>query len=259
MKLYISPCPNDTFMFDAMVNNRIDTESLDLEVAYYDIEELNTRAMCGEAEFSKISCAIIPQIAQSYTISRSGAALGRGNGPLLVRRKGDKSPLRRVAIPGVHTTANLLLQTLLPEIDDRRPMLFSSIADAIERGEVDGGVLIHEGRFLYAERGLELVADLGLLWESRTSLPLPLGAIAMRSDIDEPTRDSFQRVLARSIAYAFANPTMSRSFIKNHAQELDDAVIESHIALFVNEYSVDLAEEGAAAISLLCSDRTTHL
>ncbi len=258
MKLYISPGPNDTFMFDAMVNLRIDTEGLDFEVEYHDIEELNARAMRGEAEFSKISCAIIPNIADRYTISRSGAALGRGNGPLLVRRKSEDSALVKIAIPGINTTANLLIKTLLPEITELVPMLFSTIADAIERGEVDGGVLIHEGRFLYAERGLELVADLGLLWESRTSLPLPLGAIAMRNDLDATTRERFERVLSRSIEYAFANPLMSRQFTKSHAQELDDKVIESHIELFVNNYSIDLGEEGRRAIELLTTGQTNE-
>ncbi len=251
MKLYISPCPNDTFMFDAIVNRRIDLGGLDLDVEFYDIEELNTRAMRGEAEFSKISCAIIPSIATSYGVSSSGAALGRGNGPLLVRRKGESTPLRRIAIPGVNTTANLLVQRLIPEIEERTPMLFSEIADAIERGDVEGGVLIHEGRFLYAERDLELVADLGLLWESRTSLPLPLGAIAIRNDLDASTRELFESTLRRSIEYAFANPTASRDFIKSHAQELDDTVIDSHIALFVNDYSLNLGTEGERAIEVL--------
>ncbi|MFR9557003.1 MAG: 1,4-dihydroxy-6-naphthoate synthase [Rikenellaceae bacterium] len=251
MKLYISPCPNDTFMFDALINRRIDTEGLDLEVEFYDIEELNSRAIRGEAEFSKISCAIIPAISNHYSISRSGAALGRGNGPLFVRRAGETTPIQTIAIPGIYTTANLLIKRLIPQIKERQPMLFSTIADAIERGDVDGGVLIHEGRFLYAERGLELVADLGLLWENQTSLPLPLGAIAMRNDIDATTQELFQRLLTRSIEYAFANPTVSRQFVKSHAQELDDTVIDSHIKLFVNEFSLDLGEEGLRAIEML--------
>ncbi len=254
MKLYISPCPNDTFMFDAMINGRIDCEGLDLDVSYYDIEELNSRAIAGEAEFTKISCAIIPAIDQRYTISRSGAALGRGNGPLFVRRQGESSPtspIKSIAIPGEHTTANLLMQRLFPEITDRRPMLFSTIADAIERGEVDGGVLIHEGRFLYAERNLSLVADLGILWEEQTNLPLPLGAIAMHRDLSTADHERFERVLRRSIEYAFAHPHESRTFVKEHAQEMSDQVIDSHIALFVNDFSIDLGEIGTKAIQTL--------
>lgn len=251
MRLYISPCPNDTFMFDALINGRIDRRGLDIEVEYYDIEELNARAIAGEAEFSKISCAILPEIANNYTISRSGAALGRGNGPLLVRRVGG-GEIGTLAIPGEHTTANLLIKKLFPEITERTPMLFSTIADAVERGDVDGGVLIHEGRFLYAERNLELIADLGALWEERTSLPLPLGAIAMRNDIDPTTQRLFEELIRESIEYAFAHPKESREYIKSHAQEMDDKVIESHIALFVNDYSLELGEEGERALSTLC-------
>ncbi len=251
MKLYISPCPNDTFMFDALINKRIDLRGLSFEVEYFDIEELNRRAIAGEAEFSKISCAIIPQIDHQYTISKSGAALGRGNGPLFVRRKGDQSPIRTIAIPGENTTANLLMHRLFPEITDRRPMLFSTIAQAIKQGAVDAGVLIHEGRFLYAAEGLELIADLGVLWEERTALPLPLGAIAMKRSIDKTTQNLFETLLAESIAYAFAHPMESRPFIKEHAQEMDDDVIEAHIKLFVNNYSLELGAEGISAINAL--------
>ncbi|MFR9661759.1 MAG: 1,4-dihydroxy-6-naphthoate synthase, partial [Rikenellaceae bacterium] len=246
-----SPCPNDTFMFDAMINSRIDLEGLKLEVSYYDIEELNARALLCEAEFSKISCAILPAISDRYTISDSGAALGRGNGPLLVRRKGDKTALKQIAIPGEHTTAAALIRRLVPEIEELEPRLFSTIAEAVERGEVDGGVLIHEGRFVYAERELELVADLGLLWEERTKLPLPLGAIAMRSDVDPAMQRKFERLLRHSIEYAFAHPLASREFILAHAQELEPQVIEAHIALFVNEYSLSLGSEGREAIAEL--------
>ncbi len=238
-------------MFDAMVNQRIDTEGLNIDVSYYDIQELNERAIRGEAEFSKISCAIIPTIDTQYQISRSGAAIGRGNGPLLVRRKGESRPITTVAIPGVHTTANNLVRKLFPEITDRREMLFSTIAQAVERGDVDAGVLIHEGRFLYQKHNLELVADLGELWEHRFNLPLPLGAIAIRRDIDDEVKLKFQRVLKHSIEYAFENPLTSREYIKMYAQELDDNVIDAHIKLFVNNFSVDISDEGISAIDAL--------
>ncbi len=251
MRLYISPCPNDTFMFDALINGKIDRRGLNLEVEYFDIEELNQRAIAGEAEFSKISCAIIPQINDTYTISQSGAALGRGNGPLFVRRRGDTSPIRKVAIPGTHTTANLLMQKLFPEINEREPMLFSQIARSVKQGDFDGGVLIHEGRFLYAAEGLELVADLGVLWEERTGLPLPLGAIAMRRTLEKGQQQLFEELLSESIAYAFAHPQESRAFIKEHAQEMADDVIDAHIALFVNDYSLHLGDEGQQAIDAL--------
>ena len=156
-------------MFDALVNGRIDTGSLRFEVEYHDIEELNRGAGLGRADISKISCAVLPAIAEHYALLDSGAALGRGNGPLLVRRVGDTRPIRRVAVPGLHTTANALMGKLFPEIEERTPLLFSRIAAAVERGDFDAGVLIHEGRFVYRERELELVADLGQLWEQRTA------------------------------------------------------------------------------------------
>ncbi|MFI3292549.1 MAG: 1,4-dihydroxy-6-naphthoate synthase [Rikenellaceae bacterium] len=255
LKLYISPCPNDTFMFDALVNGRIDTQGLSFDVEYHDIEELNRRALEGEAHISKLSCAVLPHLADNYVVCESGAALGRGNGPLLVRRRGELSPLRRVAVPGEYTTANALIGRLFLEIEERVPMLFSQIAESVERGDFDGGVLIHEGRFVYQKRDLELVADLGLLWEERMGLPLPLGAIVVRRDLDVEVREKFERLLRSSIEYAFANPLASRDYIKSHAQELEDEVIDSHIALFVNEYSLALGNEGREAIATLGSTR----
>lgn len=183
LRLRISPCPNDTFMFDALLNGRIDTGGLHFDVEYRDIEALNRGVQAGEADVSKISCAVLPAVADGYALLDSGAALGRGNGPLLVRRAGDRSPIRRVAVPGVHTTANALMMRLFPRITERTPLLFSQIAAAVERGDFDAGVLIHEGRFVYRQRQLELVADLGQLWERTTALPLPLGGIAAKRSL----------------------------------------------------------------------------
>ena len=207
LKLHISPCPNDTFMFDALVNGRIDTGSLRFEVEYHDIEELNRGAGLGRADISKISCAVLPAIAEHYVLLDSGAALGRGNGPVLVRRAGDTRPIRRVAVPGLHTTANVLMGKLFPEIEERTPLLFSRIAAAVERGDFDAGVLIHEGRFVYRERELELVADLGQLWERTTALPLR--GIAARRSLPDEVRHEAERLLRTSIEYA-SHP--SRSF-----------------------------------------------
>lgn len=251
LRLHISPCPNDTFMFDALVNGRIDTGGLRFEVAYHDIEELNRGAAQGCADISKISCALLPAIAEGYELLDSGAALGRGNGPLLVRRAGDASPIRRVAVPGLHTTANALMARLYPDVTQRIPMLFSGIAAAVERGDFDAGVLIHEGRFVYGQRRLELVADLGQLWERRTGLPLPLGGIVARRSLPDGVRREAESLLRRSIEYAFAHPEASRAYIKAHAQELDDRVIDAHIALFVNEYSLSLGDEGRRAVEAL--------
>ena len=161
-------------MFDALVNGRIDCGELTFEVAYYDIEELNRRAEAGETDVSKISYALLPEIQSRYTLLDSGSALGRGNGPVFVARQGTPpDSIRRVAVPGLHTTANALMSRLYPSITQKEPVLFSEIAPAVARGEYDAGVLIHEGRFVYRKLGLELIADLGELWESRTGLPLP--------------------------------------------------------------------------------------
>jgi 1,4-dihydroxy-6-naphthoate synthase len=195
LSLHISPCPNDTFAFDAIINRRIDHD-FDLDVEYHDIEELNEGVLRGEPDISKISYAVYPLVADNYCLLDSGSALGRGNGPLLVRRKGESAPLKRIAVPGEHTTANRLVGRLFPEVEVRVPMLFSEIAEAVERGDVDAGVLIHEGRFVYERRNLELVADLGKLWEAETNLPLPLGAIIVKREIDENTISKFDIIFS---------------------------------------------------------------
>ncbi|MBO7282047.1 MAG: 1,4-dihydroxy-6-naphthoate synthase [Alistipes sp.] len=251
IRLAISPCPNDTFMFDAIVNRRIDCGDFEFEVTYLDIEQLNAAALEQRYDITKCSTALLPAIYDRYILLDSGSALGRGNGPLLVRRKGETTSLRHIAVPGEHTTANALVKSLFPEIESRTPRLFSEIAASVERGDYDGGVLIHEGRFVYHKSNLELVADLGIEWERRTALPLPLGAIVASRELDERTISEFEALLHRSIAYAFEHPTLSRDYIKQYAQELDDEVIDSHIALFVNDYSLSLGEEGRRAIAQL--------
>ena len=250
LALHISPCPNDTFAFDAIINHRIEHD-FDLAVEYHDIEELNEGVLRGEPDISKISYAVYPLVADKYRLLNSGSALGRGNGQLLVRRKGETTPIRTVASPGLNTTANALLRRYFPEIEEVRQMLFSEIAEAVERGDVDAGVLIHEGRFVYERRNLELVADLGKLWEAETNLPLPLGAIIVKREIDENTILKFDNLLSKSVQFAFDNPSLSRNFVKEHAQELEDDVIDKHIALFVNDYTISLGEEGREAVKRL--------
>lgn len=239
-------------MFDAIVNRRIDVGAFDIEVHYLDIEQLNAAALERRYDITKCSTAILPAINDNYRLLDSGSALGRGNGPLLVRRKGESSPLRHIAVPGEHTTANALVGRLFPAIERRTPMLFSDIAEAVECGEYDGGVLIHEGRFVYHRRNLELVADLGLEWEERMGLPLPLGSIVVAKDIDRELAVEFEGLLRRSVSFAMENPEVSRSYIKEYAQELDDGVIDSHIALFVNDFSLSLGQEGRRAVEALC-------
>ena len=251
LSLHISPCPNDTFAFDALINGRIENCVGELNVEYHDIEVLNEGVLASVPDISKISYSVYPKIADRYALLDSGSALGRGNGQLLVRRKGESAPLRRVASPGVNTTANALLMRYFPDVEEVVPMLFSEIAKAVESGEVDGGVLIHEGRFVYERYGLELVADLGQMWEAETGLPLPLGAIVIKRDLPIEVRRGFEKRLAESVRFAFENPTLSREFIKQHAQELEDDIIERHISLFVNDFTISLGEEGRRAVERL--------
>ena len=255
LSLHISPCPNDTFAFDALINGRLEHD-LDLAVEYHDIEVLNEGVLRGEPDISKISYAVYPLIADRYRLLDSGSALGRGNGQLLVRRKGETAKIRKVLSPGLNTTANALLKRYFPDVEEIEQRLFSEIAEAVERGEADAGVLIHEGRFVYEKRNLELVADLGKLWESETNLPLPLGAIVAKRELGEEVISKFDRLLARSVAFAFENPLVSRDFVKEHAQELEDDVIEKHIALFVNDYTLSLGEEGRKAVERLVGEKS---
>lgn len=253
ISLHISPCPNDTFAFDAIVNGRI-AHDLDLAVEYHDIEVLNEGVLRGEPDISKISYAVYPLVADRYRLLDSGSALGRGNGQLLLRRKGETGAIRKVASPGKNTTANALLMRYFPEVEQVDQMLFSDIAAAVERGDVDAGVLIHEGRFVYERRNLELVADLGKLWEAETNLPLPLGAIVAKRELCDAFIAKFEALLAESVRYAFDNPLASRDFVKRHAQELEDEVIDKHISLFVNDFTVSLGDEGRRAVECLVGD-----
>ncbi len=256
LTLNISPCPNDTFMFDALINGRIDTRGLRFEVTFADIEDLNRRVTTDSApdiapDISKISYAVLPVISDRYKLLDSGSALGHGNGPVLVSRPGIKK-ITRVAIPGIHTTANLLLQKFFPEMTDRRPMLFSDIAPAVARGDVDAGVLIHEGRFTWRDHGLELVADLGVEWARATGdLPLPLGGIVASRALPPEVVRNVEELVRQSVEYAFAHPAASRDFVRSHAREMDGAVIENHIKMFVNEYSLSLGPDARRAIGAL--------
>lgn len=261
LKLCISPCPNDTFMFDALVNGRITNNHFALTTQFADIEELNVLAQSEKADVCKVSYAVWPLISDRYALLSSGSALGRGNGPLLVARgafdgaSGGVQNLSdsnlRIAIPGLHTTANLLMDRLFPALKNKTPVLFSQIAERVANGEFDAGVLIHEGRFTYADHGLRLCADLGVEWERRYGLPLPLGAIVVRRALGEDVRKKVDELVRASVQYALENPNVSRDFVKAHAREMDNTVIDSHIALFVNEFSLDIGEVGRKAIDKL--------
>jgi 1,4-dihydroxy-6-naphthoate synthase len=239
-------------MFDALLHRRIDTEGLSFDLQLMDIEELNRAARRDEAQITKASYSILPLIREQYAVLNSGSALGRGNGPLLVSRRricpDELTREVRIAIPGRHTTANLLLDRLFPALEQKCTYLFSDIAEAVMDGEADAGVLIHEGRFTYREKGLQLVADLGAEWERRCNLPLPLGMIAVSRELPGEIQAAVDRVLRRSVAHALAHPQDSYPFVRAHARELSDDVLWSHIQLFVNDFSLDLGDEGRWAI-----------
>lgn len=251
LTLAFSPCPNDTFMFYALLHQKVDCEGLDFRFVTDDVETLNQRAMEGIYPVSKISYHAYLYLTEKYCMLQSGSALGFGTGPLLISNiKYDTAQLPdlTMAVPGQFTTANLLRKLLLPEPERVHEMVFSDIENCVLNRKADCGVIIHENRFTYAQKGLYCMADLGLLWESRTGLPVPLGGIAVRKDIDAETAQAFARTLKRSIQWAFAHPEKTMSFVKQYAQEMDEDVMQKHIRLYVNNYSENLGNTGTEAV-----------
>jgi 1,4-dihydroxy-6-naphthoate synthase len=250
-----SPCPNDTFAFHALVHGLVDAP-FRVRPVLLDIEELNVRARSAELDLTKLSFGALGSAGDRYAMLRSGAALGHGCGPLVVAREATAladAAHGRIAIPGRDTTAFLLLRLLAPGVEDGDvvEIRYDRILSAVESGEVDAGLIIHESRFTYAEHGLARVADLGELWEERTGLPVPLAAICARRDLDDEVRAAAERAIRASVEYAFAHPDASRDYVRAHSQELSDDVCRQHIELYVNEFSIDLGTEGLAAIDAL--------
>jgi len=254
MRIAISPCPNDTFMFWAMLHGQVDTFGLKFSVAMRDIEQLNRAATEQEFDMVKISYAHYPKVSQTYQILTAGSALGFGNGPLLISRRKiypDEVPHLRIAIPGVDTTANMLLTMAYPTATQKKEFLFSDIEEVVLSDEADAGLLIHETRFTYAQKGLHKIIDLGEYWEKETGLPLPLGAIAVRRDLSTETKRQLNTVLRESVRYALQNPHAPDEFVARHAQAMEPEVCRKHIALYVNEFSADLGVKGKQAINTL--------
>lgn len=254
--LAFSPCPNDTFMFHAMVYKLIDTEGLEFDFEFEDIEALNNVAFEEKFDITKMSFNAFGYLSDKYVLLNSGAALGRGCGPLLISKSDRfyKKPSEyKIAIPGIYTTANLLLNLMWPEVNNKLPVLFSNIEDAIINDEVDAGLIIHENRFTYQKKGLHKICDLGEWWENSTGMPIPLGGIAVKRCISDEDKKRISRVLSRSIRYAFDNPDASKNFIQEHASEIDDNVTSEHIKLYVNKFSLNLGDEGKNAIRTLYS------
>lgn len=245
-----SPCPNDTFAFHALAHGLVDAP-FRVEPVLLDIEELNVRALAGEFELTKVSYGALPRLDARYRLLRSGSALGRGCGPLVVARKDmslAEAAAGRIAIPGRETTAFLLLSLAAPALGELVETRYDRILHAVESGEVDAGLIIHESRFTYADHGLRLVADLGDWWEGETGLPIPLGAILARRDLDPATVAAAEAAIRASVEHAYAHPEAPRAYIRANAQELSDEVCDAHIALYVNEFTIDLGDEGLAAV-----------
>jgi 1,4-dihydroxy-6-naphthoate synthase len=256
LSLAFSPCPNDCFMFDAMVHGRIDTEGLEFAVTLADIEALNRATFAGEPDVSKLSFHAYAYCADHYVLLDAGSALGRNCGPLLIsKRPIDRAEIGRgqlsIAIPGKYTTANLLCGLAFPAAQNKTEVLFSDIEAALVAGRFDAGVIIHENRFTYQARGLRKIVDLGELWESETGAPIPLGGIVVKRSLPDDVKQTVNRVMRRSVEYAFAHRADSLPYVRAHAQEMSEAVMYQHIDLYVNEYSVDLGVEGRRAVQVL--------
>lgn len=254
LTLGFSPCPNDTFIFEAMVHGRVDTEGLEFDWFLADVEELNRRAADGSIDVTKMSFHAYANTAEQFLILDAGSALGRSNGPLVVSKRKirpDELDEAVIAIPGKMTTANLLFSIFWPKATRKREYLFSDIPEAVLSGKADAGLIIHETRFTYRSMGLSLVADTGFLWEETTGLPVPLGCIAVNRKIDEDTAAKVDRAIRRSIEYARTSPDESVDFIRKHARETEADVTREHIKLYVNSFSLSLGEEGRAAIRRL--------
>ncbi len=254
IRLAISPCPNDTFIFDAIINKRIDLEDLEFEPGFHDVETLNHMAMQGSIDLVKISFFTYILIHQNYVLLDSGSALGYGNGPLLIGREAYKpEDISRltVAIPGEYTTAHMLFRIAAPEVRAKKIMVFSAIEDAVMTGEVDAGVIIHENRFTYEKKGLKLITDLGKYWETLTGSPIPLGGIIARKGLGYDLINTLNRIMFRSVDFAMKNPEVPLPFVRKYAQEMDPEVMKQHIGLYVNENTLSLGTGGRVAIAKL--------
>lgn len=254
LTLGFSPCPNDTFIFDAMVNGKIDTHGLSFDYVMEDVGTLNAWAEAGKLDITKLSYSTFLHTVQHYALLHSGSALGKGVGPLLIAR----SPLDlkhiadyKIAIPGFNTTANLLLSLAYPEAKNKTEMLFSDIEHAVLGGEYDAGLVIHESRFTYHAKGLLKLMDMGDWWEQTTGAAIPLGGIVMRRSFDKELCATVDSIIRQSIAYSWAQYPGLADFIKDNAQEMQEEVMRQHINLYVNEYSSDLGETGRNAIQTL--------
>jgi 1,4-dihydroxy-6-naphthoate synthase len=246
-----SPCPNDTFIFDAMLHGKVDTEGLEFEVFMEDVEALNRRAFAGQLAITKLSYHAFAHLTEQYVLLDAGSALGNNCGPLLIAKKpltDTEVNAARIAIPGKMTTANFLLSMAFPAAKNKTEVLFSDVENAVLENRADAGLIIHENRFTYQQKGLVKIMDLGEHWEQTTGLPIPLGGIVVHRDIPAEDQAKINRVMRRSVEYAFAHPAEVMPFVRAHAQAMEDAVMQAHIDLYVSRFTVDLGTRGRAAI-----------
>jgi 1,4-dihydroxy-6-naphthoate synthase len=254
ISLGFSPCPNDTFIFDAIIHRKIDTEGLTFKPVIEDVEALNIKAFAGELDVTKLSFHAFARIVGQYALLDAGSALGYKVGPLLIAKQAyDEASISnlRIAIPGQYTTANFLLSLAHPDATQKKEYLFSDIEQAVLDGEVDAGLIIHENRFTYQDKGLVKLMDLGEYWESATQMAIPLGGIVVNRKLPLDTQQAVNRVLSRSVAFALDNPDASMDYVKQYAQEMDEVVMKKHIQLYVNEYTRSLGNTGKAAVQRL--------
>jgi 1,4-dihydroxy-6-naphthoate synthase len=256
LTLGFSPCPNDTFIFDALIHHKIDTEGLEFEVFYDDVETLNLKAFNKQLDITKLSYHAFAYAVNDYALLDAGSALGFGVGPLLIANKNfkmsdlEKSDLR-IGIPGKFTTANFLLGVAYPQFTNKEEIVFSEIEQSLIDGKIDLGLIIHENRFTYQDKGLIKIKDLGDFWEEYSNSPIPLGGIVVKRDLPLEIQHKVNRLVKKSVEFAFANPQSGLEFIKQHAQEMSVEVMYKHINLYVNKFSIDLGAEGKKAIQTL--------
>jgi 1,4-dihydroxy-6-naphthoate synthase len=258
MKLTLSftPCPNDCFMFDAIVNQRIDLEGLDFSVRLADIEALNQTAFEASTDVTKLSYHAVAYCLDVYELLDAGSVLGPNCGPLVISKRAistDEVATGKVtiAIPGKYTTANFLLNLAFPNAQKKTALVFSEIQPALLREQFDAGVIIHEGRFSYQPKGLQKIIDLGQWWQAETGLPLPLGGVAVRRSLPSDVKERVNRIVRRSVQYALAHPDVSSDFVRAHASDMNEEIIRQHIDVYVNQYSIELGENGERAVKML--------
>ena len=257
MKLTIgfSPCPNDTFIFDALINKKIDTGDLSFEAVLEDVQTLNNYARAGRLDISKISYGVLPLVLGEYIVLTAGGALGKGVGPLLISKNDiavtENINDKTIVIPGENTTAHMLFSLAYPKAQQKKFIIFSDIEEAVLNGRADLGVIIHENRFTYQQKGLKKVIDLGEYWEQQTQYPIPLGGIVMKRSFSTALQKKADALIRKSVEYAFTNYPILAGYVKQHSQEMEEKVMRQHIDLYVNDYSIDLAEEGKEAVRKL--------